>query len=190
MTRPGSDDAAGRPGHSWPLPARSLTPLAWVTAPAKLLDTETPRGLRVSGTILRLDGSDSPAPPPSAPFPPSAPPLRLAHRPAAGPTLPGRAPSRCSPTPHPSPTRTSRHPALPVRSGGSGVGGSVGAASPSLQPQSWDEGTGAERAPERHRSRATAGGKQATEQFALARPPLLLSPYSHRKKVSKKYTNL
>lgn len=66
MTRPGGDDAAGRAGHSWPLPARSPTLLAWVTEPAKLPDTETPRGLRVSGTILQLMGSDSSAPPPSA----------------------------------------------------------------------------------------------------------------------------
>lgn len=66
VTRPGGDDAAGRAGHSWPLPARSPTPLAWVTAPAKLPDTETPRGLRVSGTIHPLMGSDSSAPPPSA----------------------------------------------------------------------------------------------------------------------------
>lgn len=66
VTRPGGDDAAGRAGHSWPLPARSPTLLAWVMAPAKLPDTETPRGLRVSGTILRLMGSDSSAPPPSA----------------------------------------------------------------------------------------------------------------------------
>lgn len=67
VTRPGGDDAAGRAGHSWPLPARSPTPLAWVTAPAKLPDTETPRGLRVSGTILPLMGSDSSAPPSSEP---------------------------------------------------------------------------------------------------------------------------
>ena len=123
VTRPGGDDAAGRAGHSWPLPARSPTPLAWVTAPAKLPDTETPRGLRVSGTILRLMGSDSPAPPPSAPFPPSAPPPRLAHPPAAGPTLPCRAPSRCPRPPHPRPTRTSRHPALPCVLGFGGAGG-------------------------------------------------------------------
>lgn len=81
MTRPGGDDAAGRAGHSWPLPERSPTPLAWVTAPAKLPDTETPRGLRVSGTILRLMGSDSSAPPPSARFPLAAPPLLLLTRP-------------------------------------------------------------------------------------------------------------
>lgn len=111
VTRPGGDDAAGRAGHSWPLPARSPTPLAWVTAPAKLPDTETPRGLRVSGTILRLMGSDSPAPPPSAPFPPAAPPLSLAHPPAAGRALSGGEPSRCPQAHHPS--QTSRHPALP-----------------------------------------------------------------------------
>lgn len=81
VTRPGGDDAAGRVGHSWPLPARSPTPLAWVTAPAKLPDTETPQGLRVSGTILRLMGSDSSAPPSSAPFPPAAPPLLRLPRP-------------------------------------------------------------------------------------------------------------
>lgn len=81
MTRPGGDDAAGRAGHSWPLPVRSPTPLAWVMAPAKLPDTETPRGLRVSGTILRLMGSDSSAPPPSAPFPLAAPPLLRLARP-------------------------------------------------------------------------------------------------------------
>jgi hypothetical protein len=79
VTRPGGDDAAGRAGHSWPLPARSPTPLAWVTAPAKLPDTETPRGLRVSGTILRLMGSDNSTPPSSAP---SLPPLLPATRPA------------------------------------------------------------------------------------------------------------
>lgn len=160
MTRPGGDDAAGRPGHSWPLPARSPTPLAWVTAPAKLPDTETPRGLRVSGTILRLMGSDSPAPPPSAPFPPSAPPLRLAHRPAAGPTLPGRAPSRCPRPPHPSPTRTSRHPALPCVLGFWG-GGQGGAASPSLQPQSWDEGSGGEKGPREAQKQSHDGRGQA-----------------------------
>lgn len=81
VTRPGGDDAAGRAGHSWPLPERSPTPLAWVTAPAKLPDTETPRGLRVSGTILRLMGSDSSAPPPSTRFPLAAPPLLLLTRP-------------------------------------------------------------------------------------------------------------
>lgn len=85
VTRPGGDDAAGCAGHSWPLPARSPTPLAWVTEPAKLPDTETPRGLRVSGTILCLMGSDSSAPPPA-----SLPPLRVSslapHSPlAAGP---------------------------------------------------------------------------------------------------------
>lgn len=101
VTRPGGDDAAGRAGHSWPLPERSPTPLAWVTAPAKLPDTETPRGLRVSGTILRLMGSDSSAPPPSAPFPPAAPPPSLARRPPRGPARLGR-PGRC-PTPSPIP---------------------------------------------------------------------------------------
>lgn len=120
MTPPGGDDAAGRAGHSWPLPARSPTPLAWVTAPAKLPDTETPRGLRVSGTILRLMGSDSSAPPPTAPFPPAAPPLSLARRPprpppgwgapaGAHPSAPNHGPSvqpNKSPPP-PSPPRGS-----------------------------------------------------------------------------------
>lgn len=95
MTRPGGDDAAGRAGHSWPLPVRSPTPFVWVTAPAKLPDTETPRGLRVSGTILRLMGSDSSAPPPSAPALPQLL-LGAAFRvPAASPAVLGR-PSRWS----------------------------------------------------------------------------------------------
>lgn len=84
VTRPGGDDAAGRAGHSWPLPARSPTPLAWVTAPAKLSDTETPQGLRVSGTILRLMGSDSSAPPPSAPSLHASPGAPLSAQPAQG----------------------------------------------------------------------------------------------------------
>lgn len=99
MTRPGGDDAAGRSGHSWPLPARSPTPLAWVTAPAKLPDTETPRGLRVSGTILRLMGSDSSAPPPSAPVPPAAPPVRLARPPQKEPPAPSTKPNKSLPSP-------------------------------------------------------------------------------------------
>lgn len=107
VTRPGGDDAAGRAGHSWPLPARSPTPLAWVTAPAKLPDTETPRGLRVSGTILLLMGSDSPAPPPSGSFPSrsSSPAPRSPARGRPGTARPEpRAPGRCRPPPAPAPS--------------------------------------------------------------------------------------
>lgn len=104
VTQPGGDDAAGRLGHSWPLPERSPTRLARVTAPAKLPDTETPQGVRVPGTILRLMGSDSSAPPPSAPVPPAAPPLlRL--------TGPLQAQPQCVPWP-PRSSPTSRCPAL------------------------------------------------------------------------------
>jgi hypothetical protein len=92
VTRPGGDDAAGRAGHSWPLPARSPTPLAWVTEPAKLPDTETPQGLRVSGTILQLMGKDSSAPPPSAPSLHSS-----SRRPAVCPAGPRRPSSRPGP---------------------------------------------------------------------------------------------
>lgn len=167
VTRPGGDDAAGRSGHSWPLPARSPTPLAWVTAPAKLPDTETPRGLRVSGTILRLMGSDSSAPPPSAPVPPAAPPVRLARPPAAGPA--GLERPRRSPRP-PQQSPTSRYQVLPCVPGRGGGGASP---LPRGRPQSWGEeewGPEEKWGPEGHLARpmaaqlsTMAGGKEAAE---------------------------
>lgn len=125
MTRPGGDDAADRAGHSWPLPARSPTPLAWVTAPAKLPDTETPQGLRVSGTILLLMGSDSSAPPPSAPFLSAAPPLLRSRAPAPGPVrleCPSRCPSPLDPAQQVA-TKPSRLSPEERKGGGAGVRG-------------------------------------------------------------------
>lgn len=125
-------------------------------------------------------GSDSPAPPPPLPFPPSAPPAP-AHRPAAGPTPPGRAPSRCSSDPLTPARQGQSPPSPPVRSGVLGLG--AWEQRRLAVPQSWDEGTGAERGPRGTEAEPRwQGASRQLNSLRLHEFPLLLSPYSHRKR--------